>query len=44
MAYKKSASNLDISLTKNVINKLYTVSCVHLETEQPFSKIFFIRC
>jgi hypothetical protein len=28
----------------NVINKVYVVSCFPLETEQPFSETFFIRC
>jgi hypothetical protein len=36
-----SASDLDISLTKYVINKLYTVSYVPLETEQHLSETFF---
>jgi hypothetical protein len=39
MPFKK-VCDLDISLTKNVINKLYSVSCVSFETE-PLSETFF---
>jgi hypothetical protein len=35
----REVSDLDISITKNAINKLHTVSCVPLKTEQPLSKI-----
>jgi hypothetical protein len=39
--FKKIAGELDISLTKNVINALYAVSRVPLETEQPLFETFF---
>jgi hypothetical protein len=40
LPFKKSASDVDISLTKNSINKLCTVSRIFLEAEQSLSETF----